>query len=306
MGKVILVTGANGFIGKRLIERLVDTGEHEIIATGRGPEWASKGGKRNFQYIQAELGRPEGIGILSSAAHYDAVIHLAARVNLRDEDSDRMEMYRSNITATHQILELARGQGSHIIFTSTGMVYGDQPGPFREDMSSKPGNFYALSKLLCEEMIRFYAVQYGLKHTLYRTSIVYGPGQPLGMFIPSVIAALVAGQEFPMTAGKQIRDFLYIDDCVRALEMSLEKSLEGTFNLASGVGSTLEETGKLAGEATGAIDKLRIGALPYRTNELWAYFMDISKLTETLGWRPSVSLKAGLAKVTDYARQKRK
>jgi GDP-4-dehydro-6-deoxy-D-mannose reductase len=126
------------------------------------------------------------------------------------------------------------------------------------------------------------------------------------MFIPSAIEALVAGREFPMTEGRQVRDFLYVDDCARALQMALDGDLAGTYNLASGVRSTMAETGRLAGEVTGGGDQLRPGALPYRPNELWEYFMDIGKLSEALGWRPEVNLKAGLERMAQYEKDKRR
>lgn len=304
MGNVILVTGANGFIGKRLIERLIRANKYEIVAVGRSPELAASAGKRGFRYIQADLSTPDWTNGLDGKNRYDAVIHLAAMVSLQDSPAVRLEMYRTNVTATLGLLELVSDQRSKLVFASTGMVYGDQPGPFREDMITKPANFYALTKLLGEEMIKAYSLRHGFKYVIYRTSIIYGPGQASGMFIPSMIEALVSSREFSMTEGKQVRDFLYVDDCARALEMASDSALEGTFNLASGVRSTLLDTGKFAGEVTGAGENLRPGALPYRPNELWEYFMDIGKLSKALGWRPEIGLKEGLERVAQYEKSK--
>jgi nucleoside-diphosphate-sugar epimerase len=312
MGQLILLTGARGFIGARLARRLAAAG-HDIVMTGRQSGPSAAEAMPGSRYVQADLSEPGGVEALLRATEgdgkarrrWDAIIHLAAKAVFQDDFAKRQEMYRSNVTATLLLLEMAREHADRFLFVSSGMVYGDQPGPFRENMETRPGNFYALTKLMGEEMTRAYSLRHGFAHLILRTSIVYGPGQAADMFIPAIIKALSEGREFPMTEGKQIRDFLYIDDCLHALETALAGNLAGTYNLASGTRTTLAEVADLAGEAAGAREKIKVGALAYRPNELWEYYMDTGKLRADSGWAPEVNLKAGLERMMQHAAQAR-
>lgn len=302
MGDVILVTGASGFIGRRLVAKLgagTDAGRPAVVATGRNP--APPDLPAGCDYLQADLSEPAGIKALVERGPYRTVVHLAALATFQDSLESNQAMYRANVAATFHLLEMLGRQAGRVVFASTGMIYGDQPGPFREDMVERPENVYALTKVMGEEMVRSYARRLGLGHLIFRTAIIYGPGQPEKMFIPSLAAALAEGREFPMTEGRQVRDFLYIDDCVEAFRLATLGGLEGTYNLAGGVRSTLREVAEMAAGIAGALEKLKPGALAYRSNELWEYYMDIGALKAALAWRPEVGLKDGLERVVKHA-----
>ncbi|MDB5103337.1 MAG: epimerase [Fibrobacteres bacterium] len=301
---MILVTGANGFIGKRLVERLCAAGL-SVTATGRRPH-AGPALPAGCAYVEADLSDPADVAELAAHGPYGTILHLAATAVFKDTPETDREMYRSNVTATFNLVELARDQKSRFVFLSSGMVYGDQRGPFKESMATRPGNFYAVSKLMGEEMIRFASQRHGFAHLIFRIAIVYGPGQPEGMFIPSLVQALSAGKDFPMTEGNQIRDFLYIEDCLRAIHLGATGEAQGTFNLATGLRTTMREVGETAAAIAGAKEALKPGALPYRQNELWEYYMEIAAITSALGWRPEVGLKQGLERMVQHALSNRK
>jgi nucleoside-diphosphate-sugar epimerase len=303
MGEMILVTGANGFIGSRVIQRLC-AGGRNVMATGRR---AREPGALppGCEYVRADLSDPAAVEALSARGPFKTQIHLASLATFQDDADANREMYRSNVTSTFHLLEMARRHGSRMVFLSTGMVYGDQPGPFREDMPCKPGNFYALSKLMGEEMVRGYALRYGLGHLIFRAGIIYGPGQAEGMFIPTLAAALSEGKDFPMTEGRQVRDFLYVGDCVRAVELAAAGALEGTYNLGGGARHTMREVAEMTADIVNARDKLKLGALEYRPNELWEYYLDIGRIKADLEWRPEVEIKDGMERMLRHALSKR-
>lgn len=302
MGEMILVTGANGFIGSRVIQRLC-AGGRNVTATGRRAREAGAL-PPGCEYVRADLADPAAMETLSARGPFNVQIHLASLATFQDGEEANREMYRSNVTSTFHLLEMARRHGSRMVFLSTGMVYGDQPGPFREDMALKPGNFYALSKVMGEEMVRAYFLRYGISHLIFRASLIYGPGQAEGMFIPTLATALAEGKEFPMTEGKQVRDFLYVGDCVRAVELAAVGTLEGTFNLGGGARTTLREVAELTADIVKARDRLKPGALEYRANELWEYYLDIGRLKEALPWRPEVDIKDGMERMMRFALSK--
>lgn len=303
MGEMILVTGANGFIGSRVIARLC-AGGRAVTATGRRARDAGAL-PPGCEYVRADLSDPAAIETLAARGPFKTLIHMASLASFQDGPETNQEMFRSNVTATFNLMEMARRHGTRVVFLSTGMVYGDQPGPFREGMACKPGNFYALSKLMGEEMVRTYSERYGLGHLIFRAGLIYGPGQAEGMFIPTLATALADGKDFPMTEGKQVRDFLYVGDCVRAVESAAMGKLEGTYNLAGGARTTLREVAEMAADIVGARERLKLGALEYRPNELWEYYMDITAIKTALDWRPEVGIKEGMERMMRYAASKK-
>ncbi len=301
MGQVILVTGASGFVGKHMVSALMRNSGYQILATGRNSA-IPKDFPSGVEYVSADLSDWKAVMKLCQGRKIDTILHFAAMASLKDVPEDRERMLETNVKGMFSILELARESGSRLMFTSTGMVYGDQPGPFREAMTEKPVNFYGLSKHLCEEMIKGYIRRYDLKALILRPPIIYGPDAPQHMFISSLIKALLTGEPFAMTEGKQIRDFLYINDFVEAVELSLRKNLTGTFNISTGLPSTMAEVAITAGEILGVSDQIKLGALEYRPSELWEYYMESALLQKALNWFPNTSLREGLEHVIAHER----
>jgi nucleoside-diphosphate-sugar epimerase len=302
MGGMILVTGAGGFLGSRMAARLQER-DLPFLATGRRPA-AEAGLPAGCAYAAADLADPAQVDALAGRGPFACILHLAAIAAFKDDAETERRMFQSNVAATANLLALARRHGSRFVFLSSGMVYGDQPGPFRESMPARPGNYYALTKHLGEEMIRFESARHGFAHLIFRLAIAYGPGQPEAMFLPSITEALAAGREFPMTEGRQVRDFLYVDDCLAALEAGVRGDAAGTYNLGGGVKTTLREAAEAAAALPGARGAIRPGALPYRDNELWEYWLDISAAKAALGWKPEVGLREGLERMMAHAATK--
>jgi nucleoside-diphosphate-sugar epimerase len=144
----------------------------------------------------------------------------------------------------------------------------------------------------------------GLKATVLRPSVAYGPGQAPDMLVSALVAALVAGQEMPMTAGEQTRDFVYVDDVVDALVRAAgtDAAVGRIINVGSGVPVRIRDVAQLAEDLTGAQGLVKLGALPYRPGEQMDYSLDVSLARELLGWTPSTSMKDGLRRTIDAAR----
>jgi nucleoside-diphosphate-sugar epimerase len=125
---------------------------------------------------------------------------------------------------------------------------------------------------------------------------VYGPGQPAATVLGAALAAARAGQDFPMTAGEQIRDWVYIDDVVEGLlAAALAPDVEGeSFELGTGVGYTLAEVVSRLFELAGAQGRPRLGALPYRPGEVMRLIAEAEAARQRLGWTPKVGLVEGL------------
>jgi UDP-glucose 4-epimerase len=300
MGGLILVTGAGGFVGRHVIAALVRAGRYRVVAIDRKqtPPPLEEG----VRYLRADLCDPAVIDTLTEEGPYTGIVHLAGLLSKGDDLDTHRRLHRVNVGATLSMLEVARRHQSAFVFPSTGLVYGDRPGPFTEDMTPRPGDFYALSKLMGEEFVGFFARRHGLRTVVMRPSIIYGPGQTGGMFIPALIDALRAGREFPMTAGEQKRDFVYVEDVASAVLAALEhEDTSTTVNIGGCVSGPIVEVARIAEKLVGTSGLLRPGAVPYREHEVWDYALDSTRAEEVLGWRPRVSIEEGLRRTIAQA-----
>jgi nucleoside-diphosphate-sugar epimerase len=127
--------------------------------------------------------------------------------------------------------------------------------------------------------------------------VIYGAGATPYMLLVSLMRTLAQGEPFPMTAGEQRRDFIHVDDVAEAVAAVLERRATGTLNLGSGEGPTVREAAELGAAIAGRPELLRVGALPYRANEVFDYRLDVRALERATGWRARVSLREGLTRL---------
>jgi UDP-glucose 4-epimerase len=308
MGKTVLITGANGFVGKNLVHVLAQDKDLTIIATDIHSSLLRLDENicPDVTYVSGDLASKELAELLRNKYKFDYIIHLAAILSQAEDMSTYFSVMDSNIYTTFLLLETARAHNTHIILPSTALVYGNKDAPFTEELSADPEVFYAMSKYMSEELIRFYHRKYSLNYLIFRIGIFYGPGQlpSSNMFIPSLIAHLLEGKEFAMTAGEQVRDFVYISDFVELIRNALQKpDLNGLYNVGTGHAPTLKETALLVEKLTNTSGLLRLGAMPYRKEEVWNYCLDNSKTRSAFDWEPLVGLEQGLQQTIDYQKK---
>ncbi|MBD3393327.1 MAG: NAD-dependent epimerase/dehydratase family protein [Chitinivibrionales bacterium] len=306
MGMTVLITGANGFVGTNIVHALAADPAFSIVATDMQdmlvrPVDFDAG---SLTYLEGDVSSKEFNDNLRRDFSFDGIIHLAAVLSQAEDMKTYFSVMQSNIYTTFLLLETAREHKARFFFPSTAMVYGSNKAPYSEDMQTDPQNFYALSKRISEELILFYARKYGIGYVIFRLGVLYGTWQNEGMFIPSCVSSLVKGKEFPMTGGDQARDIVFIDDFVDLLRIALGKrDISGTYNVGSGAAPTMKEVALEIEKLTGAHNKIKPGALPYRDNELWNYRLDNKKACRTFNWQPRTNLTEGLKKTITHYRQ---
>ncbi|MFP4013348.1 MAG: NAD-dependent epimerase/dehydratase family protein [Chitinispirillaceae bacterium] len=288
----ILVTGVNGFVGRHLMGSLKGR-KIEAVGLDMQKRPFMKG---DFSYSSADIRERCCVEIISGFKP-DIIIHLAGLLSKGDDADVHSDLVDANVVGTMHVMEAARQCGSKVVFSSSGLVYGNQNGPFTESMKCSPGDFYGYSKLAAEELIGLFSRRYGIPFTILRAAVLYGPNQGGAMFIPSLLKSLVNGEKFPMTAGEQTRDFIYIDDFISALLLASFSDLDGIFNVGTGTQTTMRDAAAIAEDLTGAKGLIQIGALPYRVNETWQYALSPEKLVRETGWTPGTGLREGMEKV---------
>ncbi len=303
----IVVTGAAGFIGSHLSQRLARDG-HEVVGIDAFNDYYSPQLKRQnaghaqaagARVVEADLNDADLRPILQGAG---VVYHLAAQPGI--DASVALETYvRHNITATHKLLEaLPKVDAPLLVNVATSSVYGAHATD-SEDTAPKPTSYYGVTKLAAEQLVLAYHRDRGLPSCSLRLFSVYGPRERPDKLYPKLIRALCQDSEFPLFEGSErhARSFTFVGDVIDALI-----SLIGRRELVRGeifnIGSDREHT---TGEAIATVEqifgkKVRIAAKPRRPGDQARTSANIAKARRVLGYEPKTSLRAGLEQSVEW------
>jgi len=295
----VLITGAAGFVAGKVARALAAEGWRVTGLDRVAPPAPAAPGTPFAEFWQCDLLDEGALAELSTRGEFAAVVHLAG---VLPGQTPRRDLFAINVGATSALLQHFVAARSHVVFFSTGLLYGRQPGPFREDMECMPADPYSQSKLAAEALVRSWARAVDAKASVLRPSVIYGAGAPPAMLLVSLFAALRRGEPFAMTGGEQLRDFLHVDDAARAVIDVLEARAEGTWNLASGDSHSVRAAAELGAAIAGRPGLLRIGELPYRDGEIFDYRLDNRALCSAVRWRPRVPLATGLQRLWEETR----
>jgi nucleoside-diphosphate-sugar epimerase len=305
-----LVTGAAGFIGSHLCERLLRAGHEVTGLDGFIPyypralkeanlEWCLS--QAGFVFHECDLRTDLLAGYVVDA---EVIFHLAAMAGLSKSWTD-FALYEScNLTATQRLLEtVAHSRRLHrFVYASTSSVYG-RYSTGDESLPVRPTSPYGVTKLAAENLCRAYADERGLPLTVLRYFSVYGPRQRPDMGYHLFIEALF--RDTPLTVygdGQQVRGNTYIEDCIDATVASVQSIPGEVYNLGGGeVASVWDIIGKLE-RIIGR--KATIRQEPARAGDQRSTGADTRKLRQHLGWEPKVGLDDGLTRQVEWQRSR--
>ena len=314
----VLVTGAAGFIGYHVCERLLARGDTVIGVDNLDPSGdvtlkatrlSRLRAAPRFGFHRMDIRDLRACRELFEGARPERVVHLAARVGVRAQASEAPDYTETNVTGFLQILELCRQtRVEHLVFASSSSVYGaDTPAPFSEQApADRPLNLYAATKRSNELMAHAYASQYGLPVTGLRLFTVYGPWGRSDMAPMVFLRALLEGRSLALHGeGQMQRDFTYVDDAVEALVRVLDTPSASTppyrvLNVGSGKAVTMARFVDLLEEQLGI--KAWVELRPKGSGEMDVTCADVTALERETGFRPSVSLEQGLARLVAWYR----
>jgi nucleoside-diphosphate-sugar epimerase len=277
MNSSILVTGASGFVGTRLVDTLRRRGETVLTHSSRDGDLART--------------RPH-------ARDVRHVYHLAAKTYVPDSWIRPADFYEVNVLGTVNVLEYCRENGASLTLVSS-YVYGrPERLPIAEDHPLRAFNPYAHSKLLAEEAAQFYMENYGARVTIVRPFNLYGPGQPDRFLIPTLIrqALSPALDAIAVADLRPKRDYIYVDDLVDLLILAGAEPQAGVYNAGTGVSTSVLELAECVAALAGA-NKPVVSKHEERPNEVLDTVADITRARTRLGWAPTVGLREGLARI---------
>lgn len=309
-----LVTGAAGFIGSTLVDRLLADGHTVVglddLSSGRSENIAEAERSDRFEFVKADIVDADLIGLFTDTQP-EVVFHLAAQISVKRSVDDPVFDSTVNVVGTVRLAEAARRAGVRkVVHTSSGgSIYGTPPSyPTNEDTPVNPASPYAASKVAGEVYLNMYRNLYGLQCSHIAPGNVYGPRQdPHGE--AGVVAifsrALLAGQPTKIFGdGTDTRDYVYVDDVVDAFVRAGGDVGDGQrFNIGTGTETSTRELHTVIARAAGALDEPEFA--PPRLGDLRRSCLDISRAAAVLGWRPKVAFEDGAARTVEYFRRER-
>lgn len=306
----LIVTGAAGFIGSTLVDRLLAEGQHVVgidnFSTGQRRFLSNALQHSNFQLIEIDLLDLDALKLAFASG--EAVFHLAANADVRFGTDHPRKDLEQNTIATYNVLEAMRANGiKKIAFSSTGSVYGESPvvptpedGPFPIQTS-----LYGASKAAGEGLIAAYCEGFGFQSWIFRFVSILGERYTHGHVFDFYQKLKADPSRLPVLGnGKQRKSYLYVQDCIDAILLAMDKSKDkvNIFNLGvdgycevnDSIGWICEELGvKPKLEYSGG-DRGWIGDNPF-------IFLETKKI-QSLGWKPKFGIRDGVIKTVEYLR----
>jgi UDP-glucose 4-epimerase len=296
------VTGGAGFIGSNLVDALLTRGDEVVVvddlSTGKRENVAD-----GAQLIERDI--REGLDDLFADVRPEVCFHLAAQADVPTSVRRPVFDAEVNVLGTIRVLEAA-GAETPIVFSSTGgAIYGECERPAREEDTRRPIAPYGVAKLCGEEYLAAWNRLHGTRHTTLRYGNVYGARQEAGLeggVVAIFLNGMAAGEETTIFGdGEQVRDFVHVDDIVRATLLAPGKG--GVVNVGSGAATSVRELHERCRAVSGSDEPPR--EAPPREGDLKRSMLDVSLAERKLGWRPEVTLDDGLRRTWDWIQSER-
>jgi len=296
----ILITGGAGFIGSAFARLLVKEGAYPVIVdkiTYAGDLRRLKEAEGGFKFYRADICDKKKIEKILAGEKPSVIVHFAAESHVDRSINDATPFIETNIKGTQVLLDACRKQKiNKFIHISTDEVYGEiASGKFNENSPLRPNSPYAASKAAADLLVQAYIRTYKFPALIIRPCNNYGPWQYPEKLIPLAILNILNGKKVPVYGqGKNIREWLYVDDCAAGIFKAMLKGKVGqVYNLGSGQEWKNIDTVKLLLKTLGA-GQDQFEFVKDRPGHDLRYRLDSAKAAKELGWRPRIKFAGGL------------
>ncbi len=289
-GRRVVVTGATGFIGDYVRRRLIGLGA-KVTSTTRNAVIL-----HDSEWVRADLLDKSVLESILESTNADLVFHLASPVDPSRDDTLIPIMELGVVETTNTVAAACLSKGVRLVVAGTCEEYGTSLAPFTEDTKPSPVSPYSLAKAKMTRSILAASQESGLRATVVRPFLTYGPGQKSSRLIPSAIRAALNGRTFEMTSGLQTREFNYITDIGDGIIASATEAAVGQIiNIGGGEELSIIDVVRRIYTLCGSdLSLIRTGALETRSGEVSRFYGEHSKASSLLGHTPKIDLDEGL------------
>ena len=314
--KRTIVTGGAGFIGSNYLNYAVKKYPRELFINVDALTYAADvrnitvQDKKNYAFEKADICDRAAMTAIFEKYAPTHLIHFASETHVDQSIIDPSLCVRTNVEGTNELLLLARDHKlSRFHLVSTDEIYGElgrDDAPFTETSAYNPRNPYSASKASAELLFTSYRNTFGLPGVITRSSNNYGPRQDVTKLIPKFITNLLQGKKVPLyAAGEHMRDWLYVDDNVRALDLVFRKGRDGSiYNIGGSSEYTNLEVTKTLLRMLRKTEK-EIEYVADRAGHDFRYALSSKKIGRELGWKPRVRFEDGIKKTILFYRRRR-
>jgi dTDP-glucose 4,6-dehydratase len=321
----LLITGGAGFIGSHVVRHFLRTHNElnvvnldKLTYAGNLENLKDIEHLPNYTFEKGDIADAPFVQSLFEKYNFDGVIHLAAESHVDRSISNPMEFVQTNVVGTVTLLNAAVAhwknnfEGKRFYHVSTDEVYGELHNPedfFTEETSYDPRSPYSASKAASDHFVRAYGNTYGLPIVISNCSNNYGPNHFPEKLIPLIIHNIIHNKPLPVYGkGENVRDWLYVEDHARAIEAIFHKGKTGeTYNIGGFnewknidvVKLLCKILDRKLNRTDGESEKL-IQFVTDRAGHDLRYAIDSTKITNALGWKPSLQFEEGIEKTVDW------
>jgi UDP-glucose 4-epimerase len=296
----VFVTGGAGYIGSVCVEELINAG-HTVTVFDNLTEGHRSAVDRRAQFVHADLGDRDAVFAAVKAAGAEAVIHFAANALVGESMTNPSKYFRNNVASGLNLIDAAVAAGvKKFVFSSTCATYGPpERVPMDESLPQRPINPYGESKLMFEQILKWYQQLHGLEFVAFRYFNAAGASGQFGEhhrieshLIPNVLFVAqgkksqveIFGTDYPTPDGTCIRDYIHIADLSQAHILALAPGKSGFFNLGNGEGFSVKQVIATCEQVTGC--KIPVVEKPRRAGDPPRLVAAATKAITELGWKP--------------------
>ncbi|MEM5807833.1 MAG: GDP-mannose 4,6-dehydratase [Candidatus Aenigmatarchaeota archaeon] len=304
-----LITGVAGFIGSHLADRLLSEG-FEIIGVDNlysGTVYNLLKAKKSKKFSFFKLDIRNKLKLTKISKDINFIFHQAAITEIPFSFKNPELVHDVNVNGTLNILDISRKTDSKLVFASSSSVYGYPENiPIKEEHTTNPVTPYGLTKLISEKYCELFSKLYGTQIVSLRYFNVYGPRQNIKSHYSGVIAAFIKNILNNLSPviygdGKQVRDFIFVEDVVEANYLAGINNVNGVFNVGTGVATSIIDLANIISEIV--VKKIKPRFSRGRPHDIKISVADTSKIEMELKFKPKISLYEGLIRTIDYFKQ---
>ena len=296
----ILVTGAEGFIGRHVVLALMRRG-HKVLAVSRSRTDRTRCAASRLQLNLLDVAAMEQVVATEKP---QGLVHLAWDTTHREYWSSTANLHWT--AASLSLFEaFARCGGTRLVVggTSAEYAWGELTDLVETKSPLQPASLYGISKDALRRVLTSWAPTVGMSWAWGRVFCPFGPYEKQARLIPKVIRSLVEGETLPFDSGALVRDFLHVEDLGEAFAALFDSPVQGAVNLASGQGVSIRDIVSLITLSLDCPRSVQFGALPDPDNQPQRIVANVRRLHDEVGWRPAVDLAARIAETCQWWRQ---